>query len=119
MAPTRRTRLGLKRRRDANRLAAPCVPSCPAVRLNGRDLGTVWKRLFAVDVTSALRPGHNALEVRVVNTRLNRLIADSGLPPAQRLTWTTNNPYHPGDPRQPSGLLGPVQLREAAPSKAN
>lgn len=83
-----------------------------SVRLNERDLGTVWQRPFAVDVTSALRPGENELEVRVVNTWVNRLIADAGLPPDRRLTWTTDNPYHPRDPRQTSGLLGPVRLRD-------
>ncbi len=81
------------------------------VKLNGRDLGVLWKEPYALDVTSALRPGKNALEVRVVNTWVNRLVADSGLPPEKRLTWTTYNPYHPGDALKPSGLLGPVLLR--------
>jgi hypothetical protein len=82
-----------------------------AVKLNGQDLGVVWKAPYALDVTKALKPGSNTLEVRVVNTWTNRLIADAGLPPEKRLTWANYNPEHPGDALKPSGLLGPVVLR--------
>ena len=40
----------------------------------------------------------------------NRLIYDAGLPEGERLTHTNINPYKPGDPLLPSGLLGPVQV---------
>ena len=81
-----------------------------AVKLNGRDLGVVWKEPYALDVTGALRPGKNSLEIRVVNLWVNRLIADAGLPPEKRLTWATWNPYRSNDKLLPSGLLGPVKL---------
>jgi len=84
-----------------------------AVKLNGHDLGVVWKTPYALDITRALQSGKNSLEVRVVNTWVNRLVTDAGLPAEKRLTWTTDNPYHPSDPLLPSGLLGPVFLREA------
>lgn len=90
-----------------------------AVKLNGHDLGVLWKQPYALDVTSALHPGKNSLEVRVVNTWANRLIADSALPPVKRLTWATYNPYHPGDPLLPSGLLGPVQILESQANQPN
>ena len=82
-----------------------------AVTLNGRDLGVVWKKPYALDVTAALRAGRNELEIRVVNTWVNRLIADVALPEADRITWLTWNPCRPGDALLPSGLLGPVVLR--------
>ena len=62
-------------------------------------------------MTAALHPGKNHLEVKVANLWANRLIADAGLPEAQRLTWTNYAPYKAGAPRLPSGLLGPVVLR--------
>ncbi len=84
--------------------------------VNGQSLGDLWKTPFAADVTTALHPGKNRLEVNVANLWANRLIADAGLPEAQRLTWTNYPPYKAGAPRLPSGLLGPVVLRaEAAP----
>ena len=82
-----------------------------SVKLNGQDLGVVWKQPFALDVTRALRAGRNTIEIRVVNLWVNRLIADAALPVESRLTWASWNPYHAGDPLLPSGLLGPVILR--------
>jgi hypothetical protein len=82
-----------------------------SVKLNGRDFGVVWKEPFAIDVTEGLRPGRNELEIRVVNTWVNRLIADAALPEEQRVTWATWSPFKPGDPLVPSGLLGPVVFR--------
>lgn len=84
------------------------------VKLNGQDLGVLWKPPFRVDVTSALRPGANRLELEVTNLWPNRLIGDQQLPEAQRVTWTTSSPYKADSPLLPSGLLGPVVLRTAA-----
>lgn len=105
------------------------------VRLNGRDLGTLWKPPFVVDITGAARRGGNALEVRVVNLWVNRMIGDEQLPedsdrnpdgtlkrwpewllegrpsPTGRQTFTTWRLWKKDAPLQPSGLLGPVRLR--------
>ena len=83
------------------------------VRLNGKNLGILWKRPFRVDVSAAAKAGDNELEVKVVNLWPNRLIRDSGLPEKDRLTWSTWNPYRSTDPLLPSGLLGPVRLMSA------
>ncbi len=88
-----------------------------AVKLNGVDLGAYWKAPYAVDVTAALRPGKNRLEVKVANVWTNRLIADASLPEAQRVSWATFNPHKSGDRLLPSGLIGPVQLRMAGEAK--
>ena len=81
------------------------------VRLNGRDLGVVWCAPWRVDVTDALKPGANVLEITVANLWINRLIGDAALPPEKRHTWTTQNPFKPDSALLESGLLGPVSLQ--------
>jgi hypothetical protein len=108
------------------------------VKLNGSDLGILWKPPFRVDVTDALRPGENALEVRVVNLWVNRQIGDEQLPedsernpngtlkswpqwvnegkpsPTGRYTFTSWRLWKKDSPLQESGLLGPVRLVAAS-----
>lgn len=83
------------------------------VRLNGTGLGVLWKTPFRVEITEAVRPGENKLEVTVANLWPNRLIGDQGLPPEQRLAWTTWNPFTKDSPLLESGWLGPVTVRVA------
>ena len=51
------------------------------VKLNGKDLGILWKAPYRLDVTEAVRPGDNDLEIRVTSLWPNRLIGDEHLPP--------------------------------------
>ncbi|MDA3923285.1 MAG: glycosyl hydrolase [Kiritimatiellae bacterium] len=81
------------------------------VFLNGQRQGVAWMRPALIDVSGGCKPGRNELEVRVANLWPNRLIRDAGLPLDQQLTQTNINPYKPNDPLRPSGLLGPVRLR--------
>jgi len=90
------------------------VRNLARVRLNGRDLGVVWCAPWRVEVSGMLKAGTNALEITVANLWPNRLIGDAGLPPDQRRTWTTSNPYKANASLLPSGLLGPVTLRAPA-----
>jgi len=106
------------------------------VKLNGKDLGILWKPPFRVEVTGVLRDGANELEVRVTNLWPNRLIGDEQLPedrewdgihlkawpqwllegkpsPTGRFTFTTWHHWTKDAELLPSGLLGPVQLRTA------
>ena len=86
------------------------VKDMAEVRLNGRRLGVVWCPPWRIEITDAVRPGANDLEVAVANLWVNRLIGDAGLPPEKRLAWTTWNPYKADSPLLESGLLGPVRL---------
>jgi hypothetical protein len=105
------------------------------VRLNGKDLGILWKAPFRVDVTDAAKAGDNELEVRVTNLWPNRLIGDEQYPDdcewngitlkrwpdwmvkgvtrpvPERVAFTTWKHWHKDSPLQPSGLIGPVVLR--------
>jgi len=81
------------------------------VKLNGRQLGILWKRPFRVALGSAAKFGVNELEISITNLWPNRLIGDQNLPPEQRRTHTNITKFHADSPLMPSGLLGPVTLR--------
>ncbi|MGO9200184.1 MAG: glycosyl hydrolase [Limisphaerales bacterium] len=107
------------------------------VKLNGQDLGILWKPPFWTDITDAARPGENALEIKVVNLWINRQIGDEQLPedsdrnangtlkswpewltqgkpsPAGRFTFTSWRLWKKNDPLVESGLLGPVTIQPA------
>ncbi len=80
------------------------------VTLNGTKLRTLWRAPFKVDVTDALKPGLNKLEISVTNLWPNRLIGDEQPGVKQRITYTTWPFYKAGDPLLVSGLLGPVKI---------
>jgi hypothetical protein len=81
------------------------------VTLNGKTLGTAWTAPYALDITTAVRPGRNELKVRVANLWVNRLIGDAQPDAKQRYTFTTIPTYRADAPLRPSGLLGPVTIR--------
>lgn len=114
------------------------VHAVAQVRVNGRDLGLLWKPPFRLDITAAARAGENSLEVLVTNQWVNRLIGDEHLPPENkygpggnievipewylqlqpkppggRTTFATWKHYDADSPLLASGLVGPVLLRTA------
>ena len=104
------------------------------VKLNGKELGMLWKPPYRVDITEAVKNGENLLEVRVVNLPVNRMIGDELLPedserngngtlkswpqwlldgkpsPTGRATFTSWRLWKKDAPLQESGLLGPVTV---------
>jgi hypothetical protein len=110
-------------------LSLGTVKNVARVRLNGHDLGTVWTAPWQVEISSAVKPGANVLEIEVANLWPNRLIGDATLPQEQRRTVTNVRTYDTqetasygckkcgtrkkdGKPADllPSGLLGPVRI---------
>ena len=89
------------------------VKNIAEVTINGKPLGTFWKRPFRVDVTSALKPGANTLEVKVINLWVNRLIGDQQAGVTRKYTYTAQQFYRADSPLLPSGLIGPVQVVRA------
>ncbi len=112
------------------------VKNMAQVRVNGTDLGVLWKPPFRVDITKNLVAGKNRIEISVTNLWPNRLIGDEQQPEdcewnpdgslkawpawllegqprpsAGRYTFTTWKHYHKDSPLLESGLLGPVQLK--------
>lgn len=88
------------------------------VRLNGRDVATLWSLPFRVRVGEHLRPGRNVLEIDVTNLAANR-IRDMDLRGERWKIMREINfvdiDYRPFDASgwaiTPSGLMGPVTLR--------
>ncbi len=86
------------------------VKNLAEVSVNGKSLGTLWKAPFRMDITSALKPGDNALEIKVANLWVNRLIGDLQPGAAKKYTYTAVQFYRADSPLLPSGLLGPVRV---------
>lgn len=90
------------------------VKNVAVVRLNGKTLGTLWCAPWRVDLSAALKPGRNLLEIDVVNLWVNRVVHDLSLPKAERLTKTHDtfrfDMLNVNTPILESGLLGPVRL---------
>jgi hypothetical protein len=87
------------------------VKEIAEVMVNGTPVGGVlWKAPYRVDVTDALRPGANRLEVRVTNLWPNRMIGDLQPGVARTFTFTDFRPFTKDSPLLESGLLGPVRL---------
>ncbi len=110
------------------------------VKLNGQNMGILWKPPFRVNISDVVRLKSNLLEVEVTNLWPNRLIGDEKYPPDYELreskekggryvvkypqwlllgkkqpdtgrkTFVTWTYYKENDPLLPSGMLGPVRL---------
>jgi hypothetical protein len=91
-------------------LALGDVKNIADVTVNGKPLGILWKAPFRVDVTTALRPGANMLQIKVTNLWVNRLIGDQQPGVTTKYTYTAVQFYRADSPLLPSGLIGPVQL---------
>jgi hypothetical protein len=106
--------------RDAGRLFLDLggVKNVAEVRLNGKNLGVLWTAPWRVEITDAVRPSGNVLEIDVVNLWVNRVVGDLSLPKEKRLTETHDvfrfGMLQPTTPLLDSGLLGPVTLQREA-----
>ncbi len=84
------------------------------VRLNGKKLGVLWCSPWRVEITDAVKPIGNLLEVDVINLWANRVIGDLNKPKEERFTKTHDGfrfDFLTGKtPLIKSGLLGPVKL---------
>ena len=86
------------------------VESLAKVRLNGKEINTLWCYPYRLNVSAYLVNGTNKLEVELVNQWWNRLIGDEQ-PGAIRQTSVSARLFWKADDKLiPSGLLGPVVL---------
>ena len=86
------------------------VNSIATIRLNGMELGTLWKPPYKLDISKAAKVGINQLEIEVVNTWLNRLIGDEQPGTLTKVTFVTHKGWNASSKLLPAGLVGPVTL---------
>ncbi len=87
------------------------VKEIAEVSINGKPVGGIlWKPPFQADVTSALKPGSNHIEVKVTNLWPNRIIGDRQPNATKKYAWLDYKPFRADTPLLESGLLGPVKL---------
>lgn len=58
------------------------------VKVNGVDCGIAWKKPYRVEVTEALKPGENTIDITVANLWVNRIIGDQQYP--DDAEWTSD-----------------------------
>ena len=80
------------------------------VKVNGQSCGILWTPPFRADITGAVEPGENKLEIEVVNFWPNRIIGDASRLPDQRFTKTNIRNLKANTALMESGLLGPVRI---------
>ncbi|MCL2118856.1 MAG: discoidin domain-containing protein [Planctomycetaceae bacterium] len=86
------------------------VAEMAEVKVSGQCCGIVWAKPYQVDITAALKPGENQLEIEVANHWANRIIGDAALPESERKTKTNIQKLTKDTPLIESGLTGPAVL---------
>ena len=90
------------------------VKNLAEVSVNNRPLGIVWKTPYRVDITGALKPGKNAVEIRITNAWVNRIVGDRQPNVTKSYTLTSPKFYKADSKLVASGLLGPVKVIRTA-----
>lgn len=81
------------------------------VKLNGKEIATLWNPPYTFDITDAVKVGENSLEISIVNTWWNRLVGDSQSDAKEKYTFATTHIWNEKSELLPAGILGPVKLR--------
>lgn len=89
------------------------VREIATVRVNGQEVGTVWRAPYVVRIDPWLRAGANTVEIDVSNLWPNRLIGDLQPGVTKRYAQTNNRAYRANSPLLPSGILQPVGMEQA------
>ena len=84
--------------------------------INGCALGRLCKSPYRLDVTAALKPGENKIEIKVTNQWTNRIARDRAAPADQKVLAAAppgrgGGGFCGAAPALPaSGLIGPVTI---------
>ncbi len=85
------------------------VKNLAEVYLNGKYVKTVWKKPFVIDITDKFNIGRNTLEIKVINSWVNRLVGDAQ-PGVNKITFIPMPLFRADSKTEPAGLLGPVKI---------
>ncbi len=86
------------------------VNDIAVVQVNGQEMGTLWMHPYKIDISAALKPGENSLEITVVNPWKNRLVGDAQPDVQNAGTFTSQKVIKADAILKPTGLLGPVRI---------
>jgi (4-O-methyl)-D-glucuronate---lignin esterase len=82
------------------------------VSINDRAIGILWKSPYQLDVTDALKPGVNQLQIKVTNEWTNRIIGDRAAQEGKKVLSVVpaGGIFRGPQTLTDSGLLGPVKF---------
>jgi hypothetical protein len=112
------TAIADNRRPHASGMSAlidPPIREAAIIFVNGQRAGSLWHPPYRIDISRLIHSGDNRIEVHVYNTAINLL---AGQPPRDysALRAKYGRRFDPQDMDNlkpvPSGLLGPIQLKE-------
>ncbi len=86
------------------------VKNIAEVIVNGKNVGTAWKKPFKLDISEAIKTGENTIQVKVTNLWVNRLIGDAQPDVKAKSTFTTIPFYQANAQLLPSGMIGSVKI---------
>lgn len=84
------------------------------IHINGVSLTPLWMSPFSDRIDKLLHPGDNRVDVEVTNFWPNRIIGDLQPGSGPHYTSTNIRAFKESSPLLPSGLLGPVILRQVS-----
>ncbi len=94
------------------------VKDLAEVSVNGKSFGILWKLPYELDITSALKPGTNKIEIKVTNQWTNRITGDA-LSPDKKVLSGSGLRFGGGNSALiESGLIGPVVVNRVAENQS-
>ncbi len=91
-------------------LEIPEVSHIAQVFINGKDCDISWTPPYRFNISDAVEPGKNTIEIEVTTTWKNRIIGDNTVFASHPLTYTTAPFRIEGQPLVSSGIKGPVTI---------
>ena len=88
------------------------IGTIATVKLNGKELGTIWTTPYRISISPVVKSGTNVLEVDVTNNWINQMLWQNKKPQEKRETWQLVHALKkmPNNGIMPSGISGKVWI---------